>query len=256
MATQFGKWLLFALLVVGLTGGCLMTRTDPSHQLEAQERIVSGSVDGGVSVAFLPRFQAGYVRGIGGHGDLNAHVGATPTGTLNLGVGSRLYLADWLTASLQFDVGNNIPMWIDDDQLPWAIITPRLMTSTNADRRFYGGIQANWLHHFEQQRHSPDSESSIEHIQYLFPGLAVGYAFRELRGVEGLQVELVVLPFFYDSTLHRVLASDSYRGSFPSSNVPTVALSQISLMRNWSNLDSQVEQLEPTEEPPADETDL
>ena len=242
MAVQIRKSCFFMVGILLMTCGCLMTKTEPSHQLEAEERIMSGSIDGSLA-SVVPRVQVGYTRGVGGRGDLSAHAGLTGITNLNVGGGGRLYVFSWLSASLQLDLGTSILGFSEF----WATITPRLITSTDENRRVYGGIQANSYHATARMFRS---DSSMNRSHFLIPGVVLGYDFRRF---EGLQAELMVLPFVYDYSLRRILNYDDF-GSPHLFLPPVAALSQISVSHHWSNLDSQVDQLEPTEEPPAEES--
>ncbi len=134
------------LLVVWQLSGCAFTTMQTPQQLDANETAVSASLDvpGGLD-SYEPYFtwsesrlgtsrlgiQAMY--GIADHGDAGIHAGAT-LNTFNLGISGRYYIDDWLTAGVQTDYMFALDL---------VTIAPRLLTATDDERWYYGGIQSH-----------------------------------------------------------------------------------------------------------------
>ena len=94
--------LLVLSTVISLFAGCAFTRMETANQLEAEELVYSGSLDN-IGFGPIPRANFTVMSGVGGAGDVSAHVGTTIF-TANAGLGARYYLGERLNLSLQGDV--------------------------------------------------------------------------------------------------------------------------------------------------------
>lgn len=202
--------LLSALLMVV---GCSFTTMETARQLDSNEIVASGSLDW-PGYLIIPRANVNAMYGLGGFGDINAHMGGTPV-SYNFGVGSRVYPSDQITLSLQTDFMNIFHDFgfsqADLNERFIATITPRVTTAVRDDQWFYGGVQANILNGLEYDRQ--DGWSGESFGMGAGPVIGVDYYFED-RGI-GLQTELNVSPFGVDAdgVPHFVGTSDG--GFFP-----------------------------------------
>ena len=143
------RFVLPALLAASIffpSSGCFWAHTQTSRQLEANDTVASVYLDWPFWVlaemppafgTLLPRVGGDLTMGLGGKGDFSIAAG-TNTLVWDLGVTTRGYLTDYLTAAIGFNC--------QAARLPGgyaALQTQgRLSTATAPGRPLYGGVQA------------------------------------------------------------------------------------------------------------------
>lgn len=182
-------------LVAAVTTGCAFTTMQTPRQLEADEVVVSASVDvpGGLD-DYEPYFswteaRLGTTRlaaqgmyGIGDRGDVGLHVGTTRH-SFNAGFSGRYYLSDWLTAGWQTDYLHRLDL---------VTTTPRITTATDAERWYYSGLQTNLMFGNE------DREQWMEFLGGT-AGVVAGleYVTDNWRLPVGFQAEAILSPVYF-----------------------------------------------------------
>lgn len=132
----------FLILLATILSGCALTSTETARQLESQEVVLTGSLYYPGFIA-LPKVSGQATLGFGA-GDVSARVG-TAFLMNNVGLGMRLYPSDLINLSLQADLGNVLMDFHAPGYRRYAMLTPRVSSSTDV-RPFYGGIQSNILY--------------------------------------------------------------------------------------------------------------
>jgi hypothetical protein len=182
------------LVMSMVAGGCATSTMHPPRQLQAGEAVVTVAIDA-PGYWVLPRLSGQILYGLGG-ADVSAYLGTTFF-SLNGGAGARLYLNDWLMASLQ---GNAVLNW----DYPVFSVTPRLMTSGQGPRIPYFGLQSNIIWQIDNINNNNKpivDNGSDEPIALRFFGVnlgpVVGYEFH-ISGATRMQIELTVSPFVFN----------------------------------------------------------
>ncbi len=190
------------LAVVGLcwvSSGCAVTKMETARQLDEGEFVVSGSADWPGFFFVIPKIQGNVMYGYG-PGDVSFHMGSAIF-MYNAGLGKRLYLLDWLNLSLQADAMMMLPGMVPFDSsgestLAMLTATPRLTTSADEGRPFYGGVQSNII---TAAFYRPDDGWEYDPGDFfLLAGLVAGldYLF-ESSGI-GFQLEVILYPVAYN----------------------------------------------------------
>lgn len=188
MRKRVGYVLVFLAVMLS---GCAFSKMETAHQLEGGDILMSGTLDW-PGMLYIPRANLNFMYGLGGVGDISAHVGTTMF-TANAGLGGRVYLGDRLNLSLQgdamyvifdFDLGGS------DRTAALLTATPRLTTTAGDGRFVYGGIQSNIIVGYES---TPADGMSLEGLAILAGGLVGIDFFAEQTGL-GVQTELIITP--------------------------------------------------------------
>lgn len=185
-------YLLILIYISLLVGGCAFTKMETARQLDGGEAVFSGSLDW-PGVGPVPRASAGVAYGLGGGGDMSAHIGTTVFSG-NAGVGGRVYLSERFNLGLQADAMTILT----DFGMPEirrreaAIISavPRLTTAVKDGEFLYGGLQANVFNGVERVH---EGGVNAEFLGVAFGAIVgVDYDFRD--NPLGIQAELIIYP--------------------------------------------------------------
>ncbi len=141
-------WLRHTTLAAALTlTGCAFTTMDPAHRLDAGEVVAQGAIDEPGAI-YIPRVSGAVTYGIGGKGDIGAHLGTTLF-NVNGGASLRYYAGERWYLGMQGDV---LATTFEDTLLSSgsrfviASVTPRFGRLLVEDsEHFYGGVQAQAL---------------------------------------------------------------------------------------------------------------
>ena len=190
MSPRIWKSAVFAVVLALVATGCSFTTTETARQLDHGEQVYSGSADF-PGFLYLPRLNVAGKFGLGGAGDLGAHVG-TNFMTYNAGVAGRVYPGDYAIIGLQtntmfFPAGTEI-MGTDvggDNLL--TTITPRVMTAVQEDGPpVYGGMQSTIFISFGED---------VDGVEYDFAAIGPLFGFDHVTDSNiGIQIELILMP--------------------------------------------------------------
>lgn len=179
------------VLLICLGTGCAVTHTQTAHQLEAGEFVLAGTADM-PGYLYIPRISAHASLGYG-VGDFTARAGSS-IGSNFVGLGARIYPADWLNISVDADLAAILaPFSGEDDWARMIVVTPRIYSAASRERRFYGGVQSNIM--------SLSTSGTVS----LFGGFA-GLDWRSDRSGLGIQAELTFSPISYNFETRELLA--------------------------------------------------
>lgn len=217
---------IVAIFAVSSLAGCAFTKMETARQLDSNEFVFSGSADWPGFLFFIPRVQGNAMYGFG-VGDVSVHAG-TAFFLYNAGLGTRLYLSDWVNLSMQADAQLMLPGTFSISEadrertMGFLTLTPRLTTSAEKGRSIYGGVQSNLI---LAGSHEPDQGWESESGEFIGLGGLVGgvdYLF-ESNGL-GVQAELIFYPLGFSPS-----EGISFLGRMddPGSGFP--ALGQVSL---------------------------
>ncbi|MFU8806887.1 MAG: hypothetical protein ACNA8W_23975, partial [Bradymonadaceae bacterium] len=174
-----------------ILSGCAFPTMQTAAQLDSGDVVLSGSMD--LPGAFLiPRFGGQVLYGVGGMGDVGAHVNSALF-TSSAGLSLRLYPSDLIILGVQAAYVHPIE---SNEFARNFHATARLGTSTNPDRWFYGGIQATG-HHILHPQYYYYYRGDREPEQVITAGAYAG-ADIYLSPAFSLQVEGMVSPIAFD----------------------------------------------------------
>lgn len=199
--------------------GCATSTARTARQLEKGNVVASGGIDY-PGVAFIPHVHGQAMYGVGGKGDVSAHVG-TNAATINGGIGARAYLGERLTLGVQGDALLGFELF--ESSFSVFSGTLDLTTAVRKESAPYVGLS------LRAHRYNGAFTEAPEVL--LQPGLIAGYDVL-LWDDFGLLFEGRATPFFYnpgpDSAFGVI--DDVEPGYMPAAQV------SVSLYKRWERM--------------------